>query len=153
MKAVVLAYHNIGCIGIEALLKAGIEIEAVFTHKDNPNENIWYNSVAELCTQKGLSVYAPEDVNHPLWIKRISNMKPDVIFSFYYRNMIKKEILSIPSMGCINVHGSLLPKYRGRVPLNWAVINGETESGVTMHYMTGRPDAGDIIGQRSFPIG
>ncbi len=152
MKAVVLAYHNIGCEGIRALLNAGFEIAAVFTHKDNPSENIWYESVAELCIEKKLTVYAPEDINHSLWVKKISDMQPDIIFSFYYRNMVKKSILDIPAKGCINLHGSLLPKYRGRVPLNWAVINGETESGVTLHYMTEKPDAGDIIAQRSFAI-
>lgn len=152
MKAVVLAYHNIGCVGIRALLDAGIEIAAVFTHKDDPAENIWYQSVAELCIEKNLTVYAPEDINHPLWVNRIRDMRPDVIFSFFYRRMIKKPILDIPAKGCINLHGSLLPKYRGRVPLNWVVIAGETASGVTLHYMTEKPDNGDVIAQRRFAI-
>lgn len=152
MKAVVLAYNNIGCVGIKALLNAGYEIAAVFTHKDDPNENTWFDSVAELASVKGLPVFAPEDINHPIWVERIKAMKPDVIFSFYYRNMVKKDILDIPANGCINLHGSLLPKYRGRAPLNWAVVNGETETGVTLHYMTEKPDAGDIIGQARFEI-
>jgi len=152
MKAVVLAYSNIGCIGIEALLKQGIEIAAVFTHKDNPNENVWFDSVAELAARHNLPVFAPEDINHPMWEKKIEELQPDILFSFYYRNMVKKTILDIPPQGCINLHGSLLPAYRGRAPLNWVLIHGEKETGVTLHYMTPRPDDGDIINQNTFPI-
>jgi UDP-4-amino-4-deoxy-L-arabinose formyltransferase/UDP-glucuronic acid dehydrogenase (UDP-4-keto-hexauronic acid decarboxylating) len=147
MKSVVLAYHNIGCVGINALLKNGFEIAAVFTHKDNPEENIWFDSVAELATSRNIPVFAPDDINHPLWVKRISDIKPDIIFSFYYRKMIKSPILNIPPAGCINLHGSLLPKYRGRCPVNWVLVNGEKETGVTLHYMTPKPDDGDIISQ------
>ena len=152
MKAVVLAYHNIGCIGIEALLRSGFTIEAVFTHKDDPRENIWFKSVAEAAASHGIPVYAPESVNHPMWVERIRRLKPDVIFSFYYRDMVKRPILDIPPAGCINLHGSLLPKYRGRSPINWVLVNGETSTGVTLHYMTARPDDGDIIAQKKIPI-
>lgn len=153
MKAVVLAYNKIGCVGIEALLKSGVEIAAVFTHKDNPNENLWFPSVAELAASKGIPVFAPEDVNHPLWIERIKAMKPDFLFSFYYRELIKGELLSVAKKGSLNLHGSLLPKYRGCAPINWAVINGETETGVTLHYMTEKADEGDIVAQEAFKIG
>ena len=152
MKCVVLAYHNIGRAGIEALLQNGFEISAVFTHQDNPNENIWFGSVAELAGEYNIPVFAPESVNHPVWINRIRAMKPDFIFSFYYRDMAGEELLAIPAKGAINLHGSLLPKYRGRVPLNWAIINGETETGVTLHYMTKKADAGDIISQEKIAI-
>ena len=152
MKCVVLAYHNMGCAGIRALLDAGFEISAVFTHRDNPNENIWFDSVAELAASKGIPVYAPEDINHPIWVGRIRAMKPDFLFSFYYRSLIKQELLDIPAKGCINLHGSLLPKYRGRVPINWAIINGEKKTGVTLHYMTAKADAGDIIAQEKVTI-
>ena len=152
MKAIVLAYHNIGCVGIEELLNAGVEIQAVFTHQDNPNENVWFRSVAELAARKNLPVFSPEDINHPLWVSRIKAMQPDVIFSFYYRNMVKQDILDIPPMGCLNLHGSLLPKYRGRVPLNWAIVNGEKSTGVTLHYMTSKADAGDIVAQQEIAI-
>jgi len=76
-------------------------------------------------------------------------MKPDVIFSFYYRKMICREILGLPWVGAFNLHGSLLPAYRGRCPVNWALINGETRTGVTLHYMIEKPDAGDIVGQKA----
>jgi UDP-4-amino-4-deoxy-L-arabinose formyltransferase/UDP-glucuronic acid dehydrogenase (UDP-4-keto-hexauronic acid decarboxylating) len=153
MKCVVLGYHNIGCAGIKALIKNGFEVAAVFTHKDNPNENIWFDSVAELACAEGLPVFAPEDINHPVWVEKIKAIKPDIIFSFYFRDMIKSPILEIPKHGCLNLHGSLLPAYRGRVPINWAIINGETETGVTLHYMTTKPDNGDIVGQEKIAIG
>ena len=152
MKFVVFAYHNIGRTGIEALRRNGFEICAVFTHKDNANENIWFGSVAELAGEYGIPVFAPEDVNHPVWAARIQAMAPDFIFSFYYRNMLSEEILAIPSKGALNLHGSLLPKYRGRVPINWAIINGEKETGVTLHYMTRKADAGDIVDQEKIEI-
>ncbi|MCB2173487.1 bifunctional UDP-4-amino-4-deoxy-L-arabinose formyltransferase/UDP-glucuronic acid oxidase ArnA [archaeon] len=152
MKAVVLAYHNMGCVGIEALLRQGFEIAAVFTHKDDPDENIWFDSVAELAASRGIPVFAPDDLNHPLWVERIRAMNPDIIFSFYYRHMVKPAILEIPPAGCLNLHGSLLPAYRGRCPVNWVLVNGETETGVTLHHMTPQPDAGDIVTQRRVVI-
>lgn len=147
MKTVVLAYHNVGCEGIEALLRNGYEISAVFTHADDPNENTWFRSVAELAAAHNIPVYAPPDINHPLWVEKIRSLSPDILFSFYYRNLIKTPILEIPPQGCLNLHGSLLPKYRGRTPVNWALLHGESETGVTLHYMTPRPDDGDIVAQ------
>ena len=152
MKTIVLAYHNIGCAGIKALLNQGFNIQAVFTHIDDPNENIWFESVAELAAANNIPVYAPEDINHPLWVERIREMSPDILFSFYYRNMVGKDILGLPPAGCLNLHGSLLPRYRGRCPVNWVLIHGEKESGVTLHYMTPKPDAGDIVGQKRVRI-
>ena len=93
MNAIVLAYHNIGCIGIESLLRNGFNISAIFTHKDDPAENIWFKSVAELATSQNIPVFAPENINHPLWVEKIKKMNPDIIFSFYYRKMIKPSIL------------------------------------------------------------
>lgn len=152
MKAIVLGYHNIGCVGIDALLRNGYKIAAVFTHRDDPNEQVWFNSVAELAASRGIRVFAPDDINHPLWAKKIKELGPDIIFSFYYRNLIKQPILDIPPAGCLNLHGSLLPKYRGRCPINWVLINGEKQTGVTLHYMTPRPDDGDIVCQKEVTI-
>jgi UDP-4-amino-4-deoxy-L-arabinose formyltransferase/UDP-glucuronic acid dehydrogenase (UDP-4-keto-hexauronic acid decarboxylating) len=152
MKTIVLAYHNIGCVGIRALLAHGYDIQAVFTHEDDPNENTWFESVAELAAVNDIPVYAPEDINHPLWVERIMELAPDVIFSFYYRKMVGEAILAVPSKGCLNLHGSLLPRYRGRCPVNWVLIHGEKETGVTLHYMTARPDDGDIVGQQQVAI-
>ncbi|KAA1186777.1 bifunctional UDP-4-amino-4-deoxy-L-arabinose formyltransferase/UDP-glucuronic acid oxidase ArnA [Photorhabdus heterorhabditis] len=152
MKAIIFAYHDIGCVGINALVKAGFDIQAVFTHTDDPTENHFFSSVARLSADLELPVFAPENVNHPLWVERIRELKPDVIFSFYYRNMLSEDILSLASSGAFNLHGSLLPKYRGRAPINWAILNGETETGVTLHKMVLKPDAGDIIAQHKVAI-
>lgn len=152
MRAVVLAYHNIGCVGIEALLRNGFEIAAVFTHRDDPRESIWFDSVAELAAARHIPVFAPENINHPMWVQRIRDLAPEVLFSFYYRKIVKPALLDIPRAGCLNLHGSLLPKYRGRCPINWVLVNGEKETGVTLHYMTPRPDDGDIVSQKKILI-
>ncbi|MFK3789227.1 bifunctional UDP-4-amino-4-deoxy-L-arabinose formyltransferase/UDP-glucuronic acid oxidase ArnA [Pseudomonas piscis] len=151
-KAVVFAYHDIGCAGIEALLNAGYEIAAVFTHADDPKENTFYGSVAQLCARKGIAVHAPEDANHPLWIERIAKLNPDYLFSFYYRNLLSEQLLATASKGAFNLHGSLLPRYRGRAPANWVLVKGETETGVTLHRMVKRADAGAIIAQERVAI-
>ncbi|WP_443693730.1 bifunctional UDP-4-amino-4-deoxy-L-arabinose formyltransferase/UDP-glucuronic acid oxidase ArnA [Pseudomonas protegens] len=151
-KAVVFAYHDIGCAGIEALLNAGYEIAAVFTHADDPKESTFYGSVAQLCARKGIAVHAPEDANHPLWIERIAKLNPDYLFSFYYRNLLSEPLLATASKGAFNLHGSLLPRYRGRAPANWVLVKGETETGVTLHRMVKRADAGAIIAQERVAI-
>lgn len=153
MKTVVFAYHDPGCAGIEALLRAGIEVAAVFTHRDDPGENAWFGSVAEVAARHGIPVHAPEDPNHPIWVERIRRMEPDAIFSFYYRRLLGAEILAIPAAGAFNLHGSLLPRYRGRCPVNWAILNGERETGVTLHEMVAKPDAGAIVAQERVAIG
>ncbi|WP_336346659.1 bifunctional UDP-4-amino-4-deoxy-L-arabinose formyltransferase/UDP-glucuronic acid oxidase ArnA [Pseudomonas monsensis] len=151
-KTVVFAYHDIGCAGIEALLDSGYDISAVFTHADDPKENAFYASVAQLCASKGIPVHAPEDANHPLWIERIAKLNPDYIFSFYYRNLLSEALLATAKKGAFNLHGSLLPRYRGRAPANWVLVNGETETGVTLHRMVQRADAGAIVAQQRVAI-
>lgn len=150
---VVFGYHDVGVECLDALVSRGSRVLAVFTHRDNPEEIIWFRSVAQLARQRGIPIHTPDSVNTLEWIARLREMKPDIIFSFYYRNMICQEILDIPRLGAFNLHGSLLPKYRGRVPINWAVLNGETETGATLHHMVRRPDAGDIVDQEAVSIG
>jgi len=147
MRTIVFAYHDFGCIGIEALLAAGYDIAAVFTHQDSPNENVYFRSVAKLCATHGIAAYVPDQIDHPLWQKRIAEIAPDFIFSFYYRDLIPNSILSLATRGAINMHGSLLPRYRGRAPLNWVLVNGEAYTGLTLHHMVEKADAGDIVGQ------
>ncbi|PKH26265.1 bifunctional UDP-glucuronic acid oxidase/UDP-4-amino-4-deoxy-L-arabinose formyltransferase [Enterobacterales bacterium CwR94] len=152
MKTVVFAYHDMGCVGINALIRAGYQIEAIFTHADSAGENTFYGSVARLAAEQGIPVYAPDNVNHPLWVDRIKAMAPAMIFSFYYRQLLCADILDTASQGAFNLHGSLLPKYRGRAPLNWALVNGETLTGVTLHRMVPRADAGAIVAQATVEI-
>jgi methionyl-tRNA formyltransferase len=151
-RAVVFAYHNVGCRCLSVLLAHGVEVALVVSHSDNPKENIWFASVAELAALHGIPVITPENPNTPEVVKQIGELQPDYLFSFYYREMLKRELLQIPKRGALNMHGSLLPKYRGRVPVNWAIINGETETGSTLHYMTEKPDNGDIVAQQAVPI-
>lgn len=147
MKTVVFAYHDFGCIGIEALLAAGFEIAAVFTHRDSAGENVYFRSVAKLCADQGIPAYVPDRIDHPLWQARLAEIAPDFIFSFYYRDLLPEAILALAGKGAFNLHGSLLPRYRGRAPLNWVLVNGEDYTGLTLHHMVARADAGDIVGQ------
>jgi len=152
MKTIVFAYAEMGCAGISALLNAGYEISAIFTHADTSPESHAFPSVARLAAEQGIPVYAPEDATHPLWVDRIKAMQPDFIFSFYYRALLSDSILRTARVGAFNLHGSLLPKYRGRAPLNWVLVNGETETGVTLHHMVKRADAVDIVAQQRVAI-
>ena len=152
MRALVFAYHNVGYRCLKALLSAGVEVPLVVTHSDNPAENIWFERVADLCVEYGIPFVTPADPNTPEWVARFQEIEPDFIFSFYYRHMLCQDILWIPLHGALNMHGSLLPKYRGRVPVNWAIINGETETGASLHYMEVKPDAGDLVAQTAVPI-
>ncbi|WP_372881366.1 bifunctional UDP-4-amino-4-deoxy-L-arabinose formyltransferase/UDP-glucuronic acid oxidase ArnA [Psychromonas sp.] len=152
MKAVIFAYHNIGCAALQSVLDANIEVLAVFTHVDDSRENIFFQSVAKLAARNNIRVHAPQDVNHTLWIEHIRQLQPDIIFSFYYRQLLSRDILNITPDNAFNLHGSLLPAYRGRAPINWALVNGETETGLTLHCMTEKADAGDIVVQQKIPI-
>ena len=152
MKAVVFAYHNIGILGLEALVQEKFDIRGIFSHLDDPDENLWFGSVAEWGKENQILVFCPQNVNTPEWIEKIRNISPEVIFSFYYRNLLSKEILKIPSVGSFNLHGSLLPAYRGRCPINWVLVKGEQHTGVTLHHMVEGPDAGDIVGQKEVVI-
>ncbi len=151
-KAVVFAYHNVGVRCLQVLLARGVDVALVVTHQDNPNENIWFGSVGGVAAEHGIPVVTPDDPTDPALAERIRAIAPDFIFSFYYRHMIPVAVLDIAPRGAFNMHGSLLPKYRGRVPVNWAVLRGETETGATLHEMALKPDAGAIIDQTSVPI-
>jgi methionyl-tRNA formyltransferase len=151
MKLIVCAYHNVGYRCLQELLNQGVEISLIFTHEDSATEQIWFSSVRELAEANHIP-YITSSINEPENVARVKQIGPDFLLSFYYRNMIKPEVLEIPSRGALNLHGSYLPKYRGRVPVNWAVINGESETGATLHYMVAKPDAGDIVDQEKVVI-
>ncbi|MDD4929887.1 MAG: formyltransferase [Gallionella sp.] len=151
-SAIVFAYHNVGVRCLSVLLAHGVEVQLVVTHQDNPNENIWFDSVAELAALHDIPVIEPANPNDAEVLERIRALQPDFFFSFYYREMLKAPLLAVPKQGALNMHGSLLPKYRGRVPVNWAIIRGESETGSTLHYMTEKPDNGDIVAQQAVPI-
>ena len=119
----------------------------VVTHKDDPNETRWYASLYDFAQSKNLRVLADPP------IESLDIGTPDLVFSFYYRSMLPMSLLGRARLGAFNMHGSLLPKYRGRAPLNWAIVKGERETGVTLHEMVEKPDAGRIVDQHAVPIG
>ena len=152
MRAVVFAYHNVGDRCLRVLHARGVDVALVVTHRDRPDENIWFRRVADTAAQLGIPFVYGEDPADPAIAEAVRAARPDVIFSFYYRAMIPAGVLALAPAGAFNMHGSLLPKYRGRVPVNWAVLHGETETGATLHAMEARPDAGDIVDQTAVPI-
>jgi len=151
-SAVVFAYHDVGCRCLKVLLDERIEVPLVITHRDNPEERIWFASVAELSRARAIETLMPDDPNTTEIAGRIRDLRPDFLFSFYYRLILGAPLLAIPGRGAFNMHGSLLPKYRGRVPVNWAIIHGETETGATLHEMVEKPDAGRIVDQEAVAI-
>jgi methionyl-tRNA formyltransferase len=151
-RAVVFAYHNVGVRCLQVLLARGVEVALVVTHEDSPTENIWFGSVAAVAAEHGIDVITPTDPKAPELFDAVNRLAPDFIFSFYYRHMLPVELLATAKRGAYNMHGSLLPKYRGRVPTNWAVLRGETETGATLHEMAAKPDAGAILAQTPVPI-
>jgi len=152
VRVVVMAYQDIGYVCLDELLALRAEVALVVTHPDPVNENIWFRSVADRARKAGLPVLRPPSVNAPDVVAAIAGLAPDFLFSFYFREIIGPEVLGLARRGALNLHGSLLPRYRGRCPVNWVLINGERETGVTLHYMEVRPDRGDIVAQRAVPI-
>jgi methionyl-tRNA formyltransferase len=151
-RAVVFAYHNVGVRCLRVLLAHGVEVPLVVTHDDAADEAIWFASVAGVAAEHGIPVVTPDDPNTPELAARIAAFAPDFLFSFYYRRMLKAPLLALAGRDALNMHGSLLPRYRGRAPVNWAVLHGERETGATLHAMTVKPDAGDILAQIAVPI-
>jgi len=149
-RCVLFAYHEMGYACMEAILKMGAPITALFTHRDDPHEEIWWRSCAELATRHGIPVHVDDNVEAVG--DKIGTLKPAVIYSFSYRHLIPESALALAPQGAFNLHPSLLPAYRGRAPVNWVLVNGERETGVTLHHMVARADAGDIVGQRAVAI-
>lgn len=151
-RAVVFAYHDVGVRCLKTLLSAGVEVPLVVTVEDDPRERQWYASVAAAARDYGLTVIAPGDANTEELAARVAALQPDLLFSFYYRALLGTPLLSAARRGALNMHGSLLPKFRGRAPVNWAILKGARETGATLHYMVERADAGDIVDRQAVPI-
>jgi methionyl-tRNA formyltransferase len=150
--AVVFAYHDVGVRCLKTLLSGGVAVPLVVTVPDDPREKQWFASVAATAADYGLDVLAPEDANTPELVRRVGELQPDFVFSFYYRSVLGAPLLRAARRGALNMHGSLLPRYRGRAPVNWAILRGERECGATLHYMVERVDAGDIVDSQAVPI-
>jgi methionyl-tRNA formyltransferase len=151
-RAVVFAYSEVGVRCVRELLAQGVEIPLLFTHPDDRGETQWFGSVRQLAAAHDLKVEAPATPNTPEWIAEGRAADPDFLFSFYYRYMLDQAWLALPRRGALNMHGSLLPKYRGRAPVHWAILNGESVTGASLHYMVEKPDAGALVDQQTVPI-
>lgn len=152
MRAVVFAYSNVGDRCLRVLQAGGVEITLVVTHRDAPGETLWFSRVADTADELGLLRVYGDDLCDPSLHDAVAAAKPDVIFSLYYRAMLPASLLALAPQGAYNMHGSLLPHFRGRAPTNWAVLKGAPETGATLHLMVDKPDAGDIIDQQAVPI-
>ena len=153
-RSLVFGYHTMGCVGFDALLRNSFEIAAVVTHADDPHEEVWWASLAERAKARAIPVHVPgkADLKGDELTSLVASYRPDFIFSFYFRWMIPTRVLTLAPRGAFNLHGSLLPKYRGRAPVNWVLVDGESETGVSLHAMVARADAGDLVDQARVPI-
>lgn len=152
MRAAVFAYHEIGYVCLEELIRADVDVLCLFTHPDDPGEEIWFRTPRLLAEKHGIPVYEPQGLRDQEWLKLLQDLSPDFIFSFYYRNLLPREVLDTARQAALNLHGSLLPRFRGRCPVNWVLIQGEEMTGVTLHVMEVKPDAGDIVAQKTVTI-
>jgi methionyl-tRNA formyltransferase len=151
-KAVVFAYHEVGVRCLATLLAHGVAVPMVVTHADDPAERRWFASAAETADLNGIPVIQPDSPAEPGVAEKVAACAPDFLFSFYYRHLLPPALLQLARRGDYNMHGSLLPRYRGRAPVNWAVLHGERETGASLHRMVARADAGALVGQSRVPI-
>jgi methionyl-tRNA formyltransferase len=150
--AVVFGYGDVGIRCTATLLAHGIDVKLVASHADDPNETQWYGSLARFAAEHDLPLHLSDDAQDAGLLARVQAIQPDFIFSFYYRRMIPLAVLDCARRGALNMHGSLLPQFRGRAPVNWAVLKGATETGASLHCMTAKPDAGKLVDQMAVPI-
>ena len=123
------------------------------THRDDPEERRWYRTPAEAAAERGLPTVYSSDLDGKAGISELAErLAPDLVLSVFYREMLPRRVLEAARVAALNLHPSLLPAYRGRAPINWVLVHGESETGVTLHHMIGRADAGDIVGQSAVPI-
>ena len=148
MRVFFMGTPDFAAVSLRALLDAGFDVAGVFTQPDRPVGR----KQRLLAQERGIPVYQPIKLRDGAAAKIISDARPDVIAVVAYGRLLPKEILDIPPMGCVNIHGSLLPRYRGAAPIQWAVINGEKQTGVTAQFMAEAMDAGDIIAARATEI-
>ncbi|MCG3204675.1 MAG: Bifunctional polymyxin resistance protein ArnA [Elusimicrobia bacterium] len=151
-RIVVFAYSDLGHACLKFLLEQGENVVGVYTHADNPQETLWFPSVQKLAEEYSVPVRLSDNLKSENEEMFVRALKPDLLFSFYYRRIIPLSLLKIPSLGAFNMHGSLLPQYRGRAPINWAILKGEKKTGATLHVMTERPDAGEWVDQEEVSI-
>lgn len=155
MKIVFMGTPSFAVPSLEALSKNGYNISMVITQKDKPRgrgKKLLPTPVKEKALELGLEVYQPDSINSIESINKLRDISPDCIIVVAYGQILKEEILNLPKFGCLNIHASLLPKYRGAAPINWAIINGEKETGITIMKMDEGLDTGDMLKSELIPI-
>lgn len=145
-------FSDVGYRCLKMLLEDGCNVIGVFTHDTDPQEAHWFKTPESLAKEYGIDVFKPKTLKTEKWFRKVAYMKPDLILSLYYRNIIPEEIFSKARLGAYNMHGSYLPTYRGRAPLNWSIINGENYCGVSLHVLEKHFDTGDIVCQKKVPF-
>lgn len=156
MRVVFMGSPDFALPCLDKLLQSPYQVTAVVTQPDRPKgrgKKLTFTPVKEKALEKGIPVLQPEKINNPEFIEKLKTMAPDVFVVVAFGQILKQELLNLPALGCINVHASLLPKYRGAAPIHWAIINGEKETGVTTMFMDQGMDTGDMILKKRIPIG
>lgn len=146
-------FSDVGYRCLKLLLDKGCDVIGVFTHDADPHEAHWFQTPESLAKENFIRVFKPDTLKTEKWFRKVRYMKPDLILSLYYRNFIPEEIFSLARLGAYNMHGSYLPAYRGRAPLNWSIINGENHCGVTLHTIEKKFDAGEIVDREKVAFG
>lgn len=156
MNVVFMGTPDIAATCLKQILDDGFDVCAVYTQPDRPKNRgmkLAFSPVKEVAVARGLPVYQPENFRDPATVAELAALKPDVIAVVAYGQLLPQSVLDIPPKGCINIHASLLPAYRGAAPYQWAVLDGLEETGVTAMYLCRAMDAGDIIDAAKTPIG
>jgi len=156
MKIIYMGTPDFAVAPLAALVENGYEVEAVITQLDKPKgrgKTMMPTPVKEEALKHGIPVLQPVKVRDPEFVEELKNLAPDIIIVAAFGQIIPKSILDMPRFGCINIHASLLPKYRGAGPIQWAVLNDEAETGITTMLMGEGMDTGDILVEKATPIG
>ncbi len=155
MRIVFMGTPEFAVASLKRLVEDGHEICGVFTQPDKPKNRgmkLVFPPVKEFALSQGLPVFQPESMKEESAVELLRSLKPELSVVAAYGQILPEEALQVPTLGSINVHASLLPRYRGAAPINWAILNGETETGVTIMHMAKKLDAGDIVTVRRTPI-
>lgn len=156
MRVVFMGTPAFAVCSLQALMEAGHQIVGVFSQPDRPvgrhHNKLQPTPVKECAQSHGIPVFQPEKLRDETALSILKELDPELIVVAAYGRILPDDILALPAKGCINIHSSLLPKYRGSAPINWAILNGERETGVTIMYMAHDLDAGDVILQRATRI-
>ena len=156
MRILFMGTPDIAATCLKKLLDDGFDVAAVYTQPDRPKNRgmkLAFSPVKEVAIAAGLPVYQPENFRDPETVEQLRSLQPDVVAVVAYGRILPQSVLDIPAKGCINIHASVLPEYRGSAPYQWAVLDGKTESGVTAMYLCREMDAGDLIDISKTPIG